>query len=305
MAVTGFPAVPLGSRQRLEEHYGPAVRVWIDTLPERLTAAGARWNLVPNGYYDAGHASVIATATTDQGEPLIIKAWPDPQRYARETAAVRLWYSDEAELLRATDDDEAMAALVMVGGKPGGVAHALDENRIVAKALHRLHQSGRACASIGEFPSSRSYLDDEVLPRSYERAVATRLPELVLRTLPWMARRREAAARTTLLHADLYRENVPFSLTGGPVFIDPLPMTGDACFDWAFWTIYYRVGHLTGDRFRQAVRVPGLSKEALLPWCLCIALDGLLYYEMTDDPRLPVMTHTLSTLVRYAEGGRK
>ena len=281
------------------------MKEWIDTLPERLAAASARWNLRPLGYHDAGHASVIATVTTDQGEPLVIKAWPDPQRYARETAALRVWYCGEADLVREADDDLAMAALVMVGGKPGGLAHPMDEGRIVANALHRLHQSGRACDNIGEFPSSQSYLANEVVPRIHERAAATRFPKLVQKVLPWVARRGEDPARTTLLHADLYHENVPFSRAGRPIFIDPLPMTGDACFDWAFWTIYYRVGHRTGDRFRQAVRVAGLSKESLLPWCLCIALDGLLYYEMTDDPRLPSMINTLSILVRHAERWQK
>jgi streptomycin 6-kinase len=289
----------------LEAHYGPVAKEWIDTLPERLTEFGARRDFRLLGYHDAGHASVIATATTDQGEPVIIKAWPDPQRYAHETAALRLWYRDEAELVRAVDDDQAMAALVMVGGQPGGRTRPPGESRIVADALHRLHRSQPVRGSLPEFPSSQSYLAEEVLPRIQERAQATRFTELVQRALPWVARRREEPSRTALLHADLYRENIPFSLTGKPIFIDPLPMTGDTCFDWAFWTIYYRVGHRTGDRFRQAVRAAGLPKESLLPWCVLMTLDGLLYYEATEDPRLPVMANTLSILVRHAERSRK
>jgi streptomycin 6-kinase len=301
IAAINFPPVPLGARRRLEAHYGPGARDWIDALPERLAAVSAGWGLRLLGYHDAGHASVIATAASGDGRLVAVKAWPEPQRYAHEIAALRLWYRHDDAVVRAQDDELAMAALVMVGDRPGGALRPMDESRIVADALHDLHQLGRRAGSLPELPTLRDHLADVVVPRIRDRAATTRLSALAQRALPWAACWREDPARTTVLHTDLYRENVPFAVTGGPVFIDPLPMLGDACFDWAFWTVYYRVGQATGERFRNAVRAAGLSKELLLPWCVRAALDGLLYYEATGDLRLPTMANTLSILVRHAE----
>ncbi|WP_233580426.1 fructosamine kinase family protein [Streptomyces triticirhizae] len=103
-----------------------------------------------------------------------------------------------------------------------------------------------------------------------------------------------------MLHADLYRENVPFTLDGQPVLLDPLPMTGDAAFDWAFWTIYYQVEGGTAYRLRRASRTSGIPVDDILPWCLLLSTDGLLYYEETGDPRLLQMMAVLDALLKIA-----
>jgi streptomycin 6-kinase len=103
-----------------------------------------------------------------------------------------------------------------------------------------------------------------------------------------------------VLHADLYRENIPFTRGGRPVLLDPLPMTGDAAYDWAFWCIYYQLGHGTGHRLYQASRTSGIPAEEIHPWCLLLSLDGLLYYEETRDPRASEMTALLNALVERA-----
>jgi streptomycin 6-kinase len=99
-----------------------------------------------------------------------------------------------------------------------------------------------------------------------------------------------------LLHADLYRENVLFDHNGRPVFIDPLPMTGDPVFDWAFWTVYYDLARDPSHRLLTAARVGGICPTRLLPWCLILCLDGLLYYVETADPRITRMIEVMTVL---------
>jgi streptomycin 6-kinase len=112
----------------------------------------------------------------------------------------------------------------------------------------------------------------------------------------------EEPGRRTVLHADLYQENVAFTHHGRPVLLDPLPMEGDALFDWAFWTLYYRLGQGTQERLRQAACRSGSRRSRIIPWCLLIGLDGLLYYEETRDQRADRMATVLDALCSQVEG---
>ncbi|GAA4942961.1 hypothetical protein GCM10023238_06070 [Streptomyces heliomycini] len=65
-------------RQRLVTHYGPGVSGWLDAVPTLMERAAERWKLTLRTYHNAGHASVVVTAGTFDGRPLLLKAWADP-----------------------------------------------------------------------------------------------------------------------------------------------------------------------------------------------------------------------------------
>jgi streptomycin 6-kinase len=297
MNVKTPPPVPLGCRRRLTAHYGQQVKTWLDSAPDLLAAAAERWSLTLGGYHDAGHASVLATATDQDGLPTLVKAWADADRYSREVPVLRLWHCGPNAVVRATDDDLAAAALVMIGGMPGGARRPRHETGLVAAALQGAHEAGRGDPPLRGLPTLHDFIADEVLPRIHRRRAATRMPHLVQRALSLTTGLREDAARTTVLHTDLYRENVPFTRGGRPVLLDPLPTNGDAAYDWAFWIVYYQLGHGTGHRLYQARRTSGIPVEVILPWCVLLSLDGLLYYEETADPRVSEMTAVLNALI--------
>ncbi|MHB9759911.1 aminoglycoside phosphotransferase family protein [Streptomyces sp. BYX5S] len=273
--------------------------MWLDAAPGLLEQAAERWKLSLGDYHDVGHASVIATAVALDGRPLLLKAWTDPARYAHEVGALQLWADGPTADVVEAADDLAVAALELVGGRPGGAARPKRETQMVAVALHGLHALGRRRAGPRRFPLLADHLRTDMLPRIEQRArevdlgARRLLVEAVLSTLAGLE---EDASRTTVLHADLYRENVPFDGRGHPRLLDPLPMLGDEVFDWAFWTVYYDLGHSTERRLATAARVSRLPIPVLAPWCRALALDGLLYYLETGDRRAPQMAEVLAAL---------
>lgn len=293
-----LPPVSSACRARLMAHYGSQVERWLEAAPRLIATTAHRCCLNLTGYHDAGHASVIATAYDQQGRPAVVKAWPDRERFSWECGALRLWYPDSEALLRVADDELATAVMSTVGGRPGGAPRPEGETEIVALALHDLHQIGRRPQNRGpRLPRLNEYLDREVMPRIRRRASGSSqaLTDVVLPLLSDLATN---PARTTVLHADLYRENVLFAEDGRPVLLDPLPMEGDSIFDWAFWCVYYTLGRCTDDRLSQARHTSGIPLAQLLAWCLLFGLDGLLFYEEVGDPRLTLMANQVTALLQ-------
>ncbi|GFH34883.1 aminoglycoside phosphotransferase family protein [Streptomyces pacificus] len=287
-------------------HYGPKAEGWLDAVPSVLGQVADRWSLSLEGYHDAGHASVIATASDLDERPRLLKAWVDPARYRNEIQALRLWAGGMTVDVIETADDQAVALLEMIGGRPGGSDWRVRETQMVAGALHGLHLRGRSRPSTVSLPLLSDYLRCEVLPRIEKRALNLDLGpwrSLVDDEVQALAGLHEDPGRSTVLHGDLYRENVPFDIKGHPRLIDPVPMVGDAAFDWAFWTVYYELGRETSQRLATAARISRIPVPVIAPWCRLLSVDGLLYYVDTGDPRAPQMAEVLSFLsAREARG---
>jgi streptomycin 6-kinase len=282
-------------------HYGPTADAWLDRVPHLFTTAGRQWNLILTGYHDAGHASALATGTDSRGRAVLLKAWPDPSRYAREVAALRLWHPGPGRIVLAADDDLSVAALRRIGHKPGGEEPPDDETIVVAEVIQQAHRIGRSVPP-GTFPPLSDHLRDEVLPRVRSRRSGSSYGRLAARVAVHTDGLAEEQGRRTVLHADLYRENVAFTDQRRPVLLDPVPMDGDALFDWAFWTLYYRLGDGTQERLRQAASRSGIRRSRIIPWCLFIGIDGLLYYEEKGDRRADRMATVLDALCSQVEG---
>lgn len=296
--------VPPGCRERLLAHYGPSVQEWLEAAPGLLAEAAKRWNLSLRGYHDAGHASAVALAAARDGNRLVVKAWVDPIRYGHETTALRVWADGPTATIAETADDLSVAALQLVGGRPGGADRPARQTQSVAAALHRLHTLGRLGTAPG-LPSLTDFLHEVVIPRIQQRAKVLDLgshTRLVREACHELASLRQVPSRTTVLHADLYAENVIFDAKQRPHLIDPHPMEGDAVFDWAFWSVYYDLGRGLEDRLATAARIARIPVPEITPWCRALALDGLLYYAEIDDPARPKIAEVLSSLMTSGTG---
>lgn len=302
-----FRRIPPGCRERLLDHYGPEVSIWLDEVPHALAEAGRRWELTPLGYHDAGHASVLAVAGSPSGERVLLKAWPDPQRHSREISALLLWSGSQVPRVLRSDPETCIAALALIGDRPGGHTRPADDMQRVATTIHSVHDRGRSAASEHGFPTLSSYLENEVRPRIQRRLglYGTRIPSVLLgAALEAWRSLTPGKNPQTVLHGDLYLENTAYDLQGNPHLLDPLPLYGDADFDWAFWTVYYRLGQSTDQRFALASRTAGTRSELLRSWCLALCLDGLLYYTETGDARAPVMAEVMGNLLGMGQEHR-
>ncbi|MGW2539794.1 aminoglycoside phosphotransferase family protein [Kitasatospora sp. NPDC001574] len=304
-AVTEPGPVPAGGRRRLLTHYGATVEGWLERAPGMFAEAAQRWNLTLSCYHDAGHASLLMVAREGgTGREVMLKTWPDRDRYRNEVLALRAWAAGPVPQVLGCADDLAVMAMELVGAAPGGAPRPSGEIEPVAAALQRLHLLGvRAGVPTGALPSLQDFLDVEVLPRIHRRlrdSPGSLLPARVGWGEILAGPLGQDASRVSVLHADLYRENVLFDSEHRPALIDPLPMVGDIVFDWAFWTVYYDLGSSTLDRFETATRTAGLDPQRLLQWCLTLCLDGLLYYREVGDERVPVMEQVITTLAGSA-----
>lgn len=302
-----LPLPPERCRNRLLNHYGAGVSDWFASVPERLAETAHEWRLTPTEYHDAGHASVLLLADTGSGERVLLKAWPDSERCVREISALRLWADVPAARVLRVDGERSIAALTLVGGQPGGGARAVDDIRQIAQVIQDAHSRGRSFEGQPEFPALSDYLDKEV-----RRPVARRMKSLApvgtgsLLQAGWraLASLAPAAHRRTVLHGDLYQENTACDGHGCPHLLDPLPVYGDAAYDWAFWTVYYRLGQGTGERLALASLVSGIEQRELRSWCLAICLHGLLYYREVTDSRYTTMENVMGSLLPNGENAR-
>ncbi|NLU75512.1 phosphotransferase [Streptomyces sp. HNM0575] len=299
MTARSLGGVLPGARDRLLVHYGPAAGKWLDAAPQLLEEAAERWKLTLQSYHDAGHSSVVAVARDIHGVPLLLKAWYELARYCDEITALRLWARGPTVDVIETADDLSVASLELVGGRPGGLARPVQEVQMVAAVIQSLHAVG-AQRGRPALPRLGDHLQHTVLPRVARRATALGLGRrawLVREAIPHLQALRESPARTTVLHADLYRENVIFDGRGNARLIDPHPMVGDAAYDWAFWTVHYDLGQATFQRMAIASRISQIPVPEISAWCRAIALDSLLYYTEIGDPAEDAAADVLAALM--------
>lgn len=291
------PNLPAGAHRRLVEHYGPSVRGRLDQVETIIATAAAQFGTTIDGFHDAGWTSIVAVAHRGDGQAVILKAFVDPNRYHQEQSALAHWNGRGACRLLDNDDTNLVLMTALVGGAPGGAPRPSDDTERVADALSRLHHvqvpPGTAV------PTLRHYYLHTVLPRMQRRATrfgAAIGEPTIRRALEVGAELCEDSHPRSMLHSDLYTENVLFDVDGNPVFIDPHPKIGSPAFDWAFWCVYFRQDGQFDTRVGLCRRrVPELADE-MLAWSLTLAVDGGLYYLDTNDPGWDEMRAVLASV---------
>ncbi|MQA10176.1 MAG: phosphotransferase [Pseudonocardiaceae bacterium] len=290
------PGIPAGTRTRLVEHYGPTVRTWLHGAGNKIAATAAQSEITVDGFHDAGWTSVVAVGRDAAGQLVILKAFPDPDRYHHEQAALTHWAGHSSCCLLGSDDTARVLIIELVGRAAGGASAPNDAAERVADVLPQLHRIEVEPDS--SVPTLRDYYRQTVLPRIQHRASRHGTAvgeETVCGALDLGAKLCTERHRRAMLHSDLYAENVVFDAEQVPVFIDPHPKIGSPAFDWAFWCVYYRQDG--GFATRVALcrsHVPDLANE-VLAWSLTLAVDGALYYTENNDPDAAMMLQVLAS----------
>lgn len=288
--------VPAGSVERLTEHFGPTVSAWLADAAQLFAQVAAAWGVRLDGFHDAGWTSIIGVGVDSQGQAVVLKATPDRDRFRRERSALTHWRGLSAvELLRA-DAERQVLLLRAVGKTPGGRSRPGDHESRVAAVLKQLHS--RPADDVEEVPALGDYYQSEVMPRIGRRAMSLDQPIESAKTdavLVLCDQLSSGQSSPSLLHSDLYAENIPFDEHGAPVFIDPLAMVGDAAFDWAFWSVYYTPLEGFERRLELCKAYAPCKVDKIIRWASTLAVDGALFYIETADERCSEMLRILST----------
>lgn len=214
----------------------PTEDAWRRSVPDRFTAAVARWSLTPGAVIDGGSVSHVRAVTTADGTAAVLKL-SFPHREARFEAAALTWWDGAGAVRLLAHDPADPFVLLLERCDPGtrladrtdlGAAERLT---IGADAVARLWAAG-----VPDDPPFERLVDvcDEWADLAEER-MRTLAPPLdsgvvrlgvgLLRTLP------RTAARTVVVHGDHNPGNVLAATREPWLVIDPKPMTGDPAYD--------------------------------------------------------------------------
>src|SRR5699024_2463822 len=145
----------------------------------------------------------------------------------------RLWSDLPTARVREVDEERSIAALSLVGGRPGGGRRGSDDIRQVAGVIQAAHDRGRALEDQPGLPRLASCLGEVGRASVAHRmeSLAPLVPGPLLRA-GWRALESltQAGHRRTVRHGDLYRENSACDGHGRPHLLGPLPMYGDAAY---------------------------------------------------------------------------
>lgn len=291
--------IPTGAVARLSEHFGPTVTAWLDRAPNIIDHAAHIWNIDLRYFYDAGWTSIIGVGADAVGNTVVLKATPDRDRFLRERSALAHWKDAGAVRLVAADDVRQVLLLHAVSETPGGAEQPADREERVASSLAQLHTG--VVSHLADVPLLADYYRSEVLVRIEQRARSLDHPvpratiEAVMALCMKLSDEDERS--TSLLHSDLYAENILFDGSGTPVFIDPLAHVGDMAFDWAFWSVYYTPLEGFERRLSLCAAYAPCSIARIIGWAATLAADGALFYIETGDQRASEMLRILSTPV--------
>ncbi|WP_026208601.1 aminoglycoside phosphotransferase family protein [Catelliglobosispora koreensis] len=274
--------IPQATQDRLISFYGPAIKDWIEQIPVVIHQAAIDWGIDLAGWYDRGWTSILAQGHTAEREPVIIKAIPENARYRREAAALNHWNGEGAAAVSARNDGDRLLLLPIVGSTAGGAARPPDHEVRTAMRLPVLHR--KSARPQHHVPELARDLRERMLPLvSQSQRLADVLGESLVDAVVGRGRRAAVEiSNTVMLHGDLYADNVLFSGSGHPTFIDPRGLIGPVAYDWAFWCIFYQDEGF-GRRLSIVERLQASELAATKLWAAVIATDSLRHHLNTSD----------------------
>jgi streptomycin 6-kinase len=251
---------------------GEAGRRWLASLPGRVEAWSARWDLVVDGApWHGGNG--IAVPVRRAGEPLVLKlTWPDPL-VAEEVSALRMW--DGRGTVRLADADPAQGALLLERlGAPMTDLPVTEALAGAATLLRRL-----AVPAPDGVPTTGGYAATlrDTLPARWD-AVGRPFPPAVLDRATGLAGDLRGPTPPVLVNRDLHYGNVLRGRREPWLAVDPLPLAGDIEHQCGqlLWT---RLDELTDLHRALAVLVDagGLDPQRARSWAVLRAVDYWLW----------------------------
>jgi streptomycin 6-kinase len=208
----------------------PERRVWLDRLPQLVSALEARWRISLGDPLDGseGSCSWVAPATRADGTAAIFKAAMPHFEGRDEIVGLRHWAGEPTvRLLEADDERNAMLLERCEPGTDLRQAPELEQDVVIASMLQRMWRRPVPAGAFRPLSEMIGYWIKET------RAQARRWPDRgqVEEGLDIFAALAVTARDDVLLATDLHAGNVLRSQREPWLVIDPKPFIGDPAYD--------------------------------------------------------------------------
>jgi streptomycin 6-kinase len=244
---------------------GEEGRAWIASVPGRLEAAAARWQLELGPELHGGLLACVVEAMTADGGEAVLKVHSPWARGEDEVRALRGWGGRGAPQLLA--DDAELGALLLERIRPGEHPENATADA-VAPVLHLL-----AIEPQPGLPALAAIVETRIATAEAEGRANTQ-------RLTWarhaLDRLETGSPAPLLVHGDFDERNLLTCARRGLCAIDPLPCAGDPLYDAASW-IHGNGGPGRRARFDGLAAALGLDareRARLRDWCGVVAVHG-------------------------------
>jgi streptomycin 6-kinase len=252
-----FPvSVPKLVRQRALANRATG-RMWLERLPELVSALAARWDLRLGQTLEGGTASYVVAATDGRGRPCVLKVGmpldiDEPNVFARSVRVHQL--ADGCRCAKLFDHDLSIPAMLLERLGPNLHELRLPLPRVLDVIAATLHDFWRPVAPDPDLPTGAdkaAWLARYVatswmaLGRPCDRAVIDRAIALCERRASAFDER-----RTVLVHGDAHGWNTLRAGPGRFKFVDPEGLRSDPEHDLGVAMREYNRPLLAGDTAR-------------------------------------------------------
>ena len=235
------PPIPARLSEKIRGYFGEAGKVWLDRLPEMITAAADRWHLQLGEPSPAAGTGFVCFARDEKGADVVLKvAYPHSEHFSG-VEAMRVYGGQGC--VRLIDTAEGGAQVLMQRVVPGTHLYELEneeeEVRIATELIQRLQ---RPAPEAHALPPHTDWNESSLRHMAARPVGEELLPRRLVQALEHIVADLESLNRPMVLHGDLHHENV---LRGkeGWLAIDPKGIIGDPALE---------VGRYCGNQLHRA-----------------------------------------------------
>lgn len=268
--------------------FGNPGRNFLTALPNLITEASQRWNLIPGKPFLLSY-NYVCPVTRADGSPAVLKIGVPNIELTSEIQALGVYAGQGACRLLEADAERGMLLLECI--KPGTMLATLeDDDRATEIAAEVLKVIQRPVPNGDGFLSLRKWFDELKMLRSRFGGGTGPFPKKTVEIVEGMIRDLFAEDRPpVLLHGDFHHFNILLSERGWLV-IDPKGVTGPAEYEfgpfllnpWGKIPEEHEAIRRTQRRIAIFADRLGLDHQRIWAWAVCFSLLSA-WWDTTED----------------------
>jgi streptomycin 6-kinase len=223
--------IPENFAHQITEYHGADGTSWLERLPEILAACERRWHLRLDAPFTNLSFHYVATATRENGAPVVIKAHAPTDEFEQETTALQVFAGRGC--VRLLDYDAIDEVQLLERLLPGRSLRTLDDDEeAISIATSVMRQLWRPVPATHPFPTVLDWGAGLTRLRQRYNGGCGPFPAPLLNEAEALfAELSTSMAEPVVLHGDLHQDNI---LAAGPqqwAAIDPKGLVGEPAYE--------------------------------------------------------------------------